>query len=1182
MDKTIIRNFAIESRKDLIEKIDRKIKLFYVDEEFSKDIKGDVIVLSNSKHTLTLTKEENENRDKLLRRIVELGYEQVVEEAAYTWFNRIIAIRFMELHDYLPLSSDNQSLGIRVLSSIDDSINPDILKFSNLNNSNLDIGFNIEKYSTLNSDDSKFKYVLLLICHKLGKVIPQVFDGVTDYIDLLIPDNMLSENGFIKKLISNIPKSNFEEVEIIGWLYQYYISEKKDYAFSNLKKNIKLNKDSIPAATQLFTPNWIVEYMVENTLGQYSENKTTFNHYVKCNLKEKLEDIQKIKFIDPCSGSGHILVSAFEMFYNLYLEQGYLKSDIPKLILENNIYGIDIDERATQLSILTLYLKARKYDKNFYNKKCNLNIISIVESNYISKELFSDIKDSEDLEVIDYILDVFKDAKEYGSIIEVKKYDYDKLEANLSRINNLYGIMIQQDFFPLIKQAKLLSSQYNIVVTNPPYMASKGMDDKLSNYVKKYYPNSKSDMFSVFVERVFKMCETGGFYGMITQPSILFLSSFMELREMMIKNNTILSLLHMGRGIFGVDFGSTAFVLKKEIIKDYYGYYFRLHERTFQYIDLNDIEELFVKANKEDNFTYDFSKYKLSNTDNIDNIDIEVEEDEEETIESKSIKLKYKFNQENFLNMPNNIFGYWMSENMLKLFIEKNRLGTIAEAKSGIMTGDDPQFIKNWFEVDYSNIDFNGKSFDDSLTYKWFPVTRGGLYRKWYGNLGSVVNLENKGYAIKNNGKNFRLRDEKYYFKKGITWTMITTKDLSVRIVPDGVLFGNGGPTIFLDDKLYYYLALLNSNIINRIIYYMNPTMNIVLEDIQNIPVIEEDQARIESLAKENVDISKSDWDSDETSWDFKKHELIGLGSNISECMNILEKKHLESFNKLKSNEETINRIFIDMYGLSSEMTNTIDDEKVSLKTFNKENVIKSLISYAVGCMFGRYSLDSEGLIFASKSFNKNAYKKYLPDEDNIIPISDNDSVYYNDDIVGKFKDFIKTAFGSETLNTNLNYIAETLGKRGTESNEETIRRYFINDFYGEHLRAYQKKPIYWMFDSGKKNGFKCLIYMHRYDEQIVSKIRTKYLHKTISVYQRNLEEIDYKLNNDELSTIDKRELQNKKSDLNAKITECNEYEEKVGNVANKMIKLDLDDGVMINYSKFIDDNGKSILAKIK
>lgn len=1191
MDKAVLRNFAIESRKDLMEKIDRKIKLFYVDEEFKKDNRGDVIVLSNDKHTLTLTKDEDSNRDKLIRRIIELGYNQVVEEAAYTWFNRIIAIRYMEIHDYLPLTKDNQSIGINVFETKDGESYPEIIKFSNLNNSELDLNFNLEIYSNLKNDDEKFKYALLLICQKLGKVIPQVFDGVTDYIDLLIPDNMMRDNGIINILINEVKKENFDNVEVIGWLYQYYISDKKDEVFYDMKQNIKLNKNTIPAATQLFTPNWIVEYMTQNTIGNYINEKNNLNFYIK---NDKVEinkvDIEDLKFIDPCCGSGHIIVEAFDLFYKMYQEKGYSDSLIPKLIIKNNIYGIDIDSRAAQLSILSVLLKARKYDKYLFKESFDLNILSIEESNNLDIENLKYELSNEAYTLLIELYDKFIDAKEFGSILNVKKVDYSILINELNTKNSLI-VMMSRDFIEkLIKQNSLLTIKYDFVVTNPPYVGLKGMSDKLSDMAKKEYKDSRNDLFSMFIEKSRQLTKENGFYALITPPSIISLTSYEKLREKLINEQTIITLLHMGRGIFGIDFGSSSYVIQNKKSNGFIGDYFKLYQRTFQYIDLNDIKDLFLKSKNNYNFTFNFSKYSsneevIEANDKID--DLETSNTNEET------KIHYLVNQEKFNLIPGHNISFWLSDNIVKLFDNKN-ISDFGEAKQGLATGCNDLFLREWFEVNFENISFNSKSSEDALLSKkkWFPYNKGGNYLKWYGNDEYVVNWENDGYEIKHfYDKKGKLRSRpqnlNYYFKKSITWSLTNSTGFGVRSKNDGYIFDINGMSLFLNnDKYYYYImSFLNTKIADILMKSINPTMANQSGDILQLPIII-DESKIEeinNLSKDCISIAKSNWDYNETSWDFKKNRLIDsrlclIKDKVNEIISIDRK----NFEILKEKEERINDIYINIFGLQSELNKTISENNITFKIDDKVSLIKKLIHYSVGCMFGRYSLDFDGLTYAGGQFDKKNYTKFLPDNDNIIPIADNESIYYNDDIVGKFTDFIKVAFGEKYLNENLEYISEVLGKRGTESYSDTIRRYFVNDFYNDHLKMYQKRPIYWMFDSGKKNGFKCLVYLHRYDEQLVSKIRTKYLHNTLSVYQRTLEEIDYKINNEELSTIYKRNLQNEKVDIIGKITECNEYDEKVGNVANKMIKLDLDDGVAVNYSKFVDDNGKSILANIK
>ena len=1163
MDKTTLRNFAIESRKDLMEKIDRKIKLFYVDEEFKKDNRGDVIVLSNDKHTLTLTKEEDSNRDKLIKRIVELGYEQVVEEAAYTWFNRIIAIRYMELHDFLPLTKDNQSLGIKVFTSSDGDLNPEILKFSNLSNPNLDLNIDKSYYSSLSLEDDKFKYILLQICKKLGTVIPQVFGGLTDYIDILIPDNMLKENGFISNLINNINNNNFDKVEIIGWLYQYYNQEEKDRVISSKKAK---NKNEIAYATQLFTPDWIVKYMVENSLLKYYVENSG-NRNILSDYKYILDDfdtsknnfnVEELLFIDPCCGSGHILVYAFEVLYNIYVSEGYNKRDIAELILKNNLYGLDVDDRAGQLSILSVLLKAREYDKNIFNKKIaqDLNIISIQESNHLDEYSIENLPSNIKEKAIK-LKELYFNAKENGSLITTDE-DFDELCSYLDLENNLENLLIRDQIKAINKQNNILRKKYDIVVTNPPYMNSSAMSDNLKNYVQDHFSSFKSDLFSAFIVRNSFFGKERSYLGFMTPYVWMFISSYESLRDYILSNLTISSLIQLEYSALSEAIVPLCTFVLKNDKNDIAGKYVRLTEFTG---GMEVQEKKYLEFIKDRNPKYYFTKDKKSF----------------ECISGKPI-------------------AFWLSSNYLSTF-SFDKIKDYIDPRIGLVSGDNNRFLRLWNEVDYNNIGFNCKSIKESIDSKkkWFPYQKGGDYRKWYGNNEYVVNWENDGYEMKyKNEKDGRVRSHNYNgdlsFCEGISWSSVTSGNFSCRYVPYGFLFDAAGPLCkVLDlDNLYEILGFLSTNLVNDYLKVLNPTINMHPGYLQQLPfnkeIIDKQKQHIEELVKECITISKNDWDNYETSWDFKIHPLLRFRNSdnnyIKDLYNIWDNYCTDNYKLLETKEEELNIIFNDIYGLKNEVSSK--PISISLNLANRDRDIKSLISYAVGCIFGRYSLDEDGLILAGGKYDKNRYSKLVPDEDNIVPISDNESIYYNDDIVGKFKDFIKNSFGVDTLNDNLDYIAETLGKRGTESSEETIRRYFVNDFYNDHVKMYQKRPIYWLFDSGKKNGFKCLVYLHRYNEQIVSKIRTKYLHNTLSIYQRTVEEIDYKLNNEELSTTDKRELQNKKSDLNSKITECNEYEEMVGNVANKMIKLDLDDGVAVNYSKFVDDNGKSILAKIK
>lgn len=1205
MDKSILKKFAIESRQDLMEKIKNKINTFYVDEDFINEQKGDLYILSNEKHSLSLTNDEYKKRELLIKRIKELSLEQVIEEAAYTWFNRIIAIRYMEINDMLPLTKDNQSLGMRVLSSRDNTPDPEILKFTNLVNPDLDIDFKKEKYAELKDDNEKFKYVLLLVCKKLGRVIPQVFDGITDYIDILIPDSLLNDTGFITKVINEVPENNYNQVEIIGWLYQYYISEKKEEVDKKVQKKERIVKEELPAKTQLFTPNWIVKYMVENTLGrkiiEITNNKDfeqEYNYYISDDIhnNNQRNSIEEIKFIDPCCGSGHILVYAFDLFYKAYLKLGYDRRMICRNILEKNIFGLDVDDRAGQLSILSLTLKARNYDKDLFKKEVKFNVCSIQESNSLENE-YTDILDENEHNkiLLKRLVSTFHNAKEYGSLLHIEKDDYCNLLDILKEHNNIFTISLMQKLEPIVKQANMLSDTYDVVVTNPPYLGVGNMSAKLNDYIKKQYPNSKNDMFATFIERCYQFTSLSSYYALITQPSILFLNYFEKLRENIIRNQKIISLLHMGRGIFGVDFGSTAFVIKNEInSEDYYGKYFKLHNKVFQLIESENIERLFINAKNDHNFKFDFDKYNdTNNFENCSNI---------------GEKIYFEKRQNSFLSIPGLPISYWVSDNVNNIFSNSKTIKDIAEPRAGMQTGENEKFVRFWYEVNFNKFGYEVKSNDEAIksNKKWFRYNKGGFFRKWYGNNEYVVDWENDGYNIKQDklyklsiGKclesNSKPKNMQYYFKESLTWSFVSSNAFSIRYSPAGAIFDIAGSSVFpKKEDIYYLLGFLASNISMEFMKLQNPTLNFQVGNVSNLPIIynESNKEIIEQLVKDNIKLSKEDWDSFETSWDFRTHPLIyeaGMNpiqidkeqKNGFQVCNNLEEAYMHwvrvcnnRFEVLKKNEETLNKIFINIYNLNEEISPNVRDNDISVRKADKEREIKSLISYAVGCMFGRYSLDKYGIVFAGGDFKSDNYKLFKADEDNIIPITD--EAYFGDDIVERFKSFIKVAYGTNTFNENMDFIAETLGKKGTETSEDTIRRYFLNDFFNDHVKTYQKRPIYWLFDSGKKNGFKALVYMHRYNENLIPKVRLDYLHRVQTTYEKLLSDINYKLTTD-LSMTDKKAAQNRQADLNAKLNEIKEYDEKIAHIANQRISIDLDDGVKENYEKF-----KDILAKIK
>ncbi len=1159
MDKNILKKFAIESRQDLMDKIGSKIKSFYIEEDFNNERKGEIYILSNEKHTLSLTNDEFKKRELLIKRKKELSLEQVIEEAAYTWFNRIIAIRYMEVNDMLPLTSDNQSLGIRVLSSKDNTPDPEILKFTNLSNPDLDINFKKEKYVELKSDNEKFKYVLLLVCKKLGKVIPQVFDGVTDYIDILIPDNLLNDTGFITKIINEIPENNYNQVEIIGWLYQYYNQQEKDKAMS---KNEIYKKEEIPYVTQLFTPDWIVKYLVENSLGRYyiehngnCEITKKWKYFLDSNLNitdDKI-DISKLTLIDPCSGSGHILVYAFEVFYQMYLEEGYNKNDIPKLIITNNISGLEIDDRAGQLTILSILLKAREYDKNIFNKNIsdNLNIVSIKDSKNINISFLEEerIKKYN----IDYLIDTYLNAKEIGSLIRTKDLSFENISKDFS--SNIIDLSLYEEIKPLIHQNKILSNKYDIVVTNPPYLNASSMPTNLKNYLNKEYPESKSDLFAAFIDKNFE--KPNGYKAMITMEGWMFLNSFDKIRTKILNTMDIVSLIHMpylGKGgtSLGINFGNVAFILKNtdSICNGVY--------QCIRYFETD-----------ENGIPFEFPTIN-----------------ERYNVISKKI----------FKNIPNSPISYWISKEMIDDIENGISIDTISDFTGGQhKTANNDKYLRFFWEIEYTKFGKNKK---------WIPYIKGGEFRKYYGNLEYVVDWSENALNFYRNNPTSNLIEEKYWYQEGISFTKITSKGSSFRYLPPIGVFDMGGPSIIKVEHLEYILGLLNSKIADDFFRMVNPTINLQNKDVKAFPIIIPDSKIVENITNivnDNIELAKEDWNSFETSWDFKRNSLIKIkNGSIKNNYIEYEKINNNNYNKMKNNEIILNDLFTEIYKLSNKFE--IKDNDITYRKTTITVEIKKLISYAVGCMFGRYSLDKEGLIYAGGDFD-NVYQKYKKadggwtgsslsnykylndngneielsfevDNDNIIPITD--EAYFSDDIVERFKTFIKTVYGDNAFNENMDYIAESLGKKGTETSEETIRRYFVNDFFNDHIKMYQKRPIYWLLDSGKKNGFKALIYMHRYNENLIPKARLDYLHRVQTTYEKLLSDVNYKLTTD-LSMTDKKDAKNKQTDLIAKLQEIKEYDEKIAHIANQRISIDLDDGVKVNYEKF-----KDILAKIK
>lgn len=1189
MDKSAIKSFAIEARKILMKSAVTQAGFYGVSKDGcaqpTQKGAGFEVYRTIAGTDNRIYGDDIKRREKLVKAVEEKGFNQVIEETAYTWFNRLIAIRFMEVNGYLPTRT-------RVLSSETGSNTPDLM--SQYMDVDLDMTMDeLEKVQTCvreNRYDDAFALLFVKQCNALNEILPNLFEKTTDYMELLLKLSYTSD-GVVRMLVDTIPESNFDieqegQIEIIGWMYQYYNTELKDDTFALLKKNVKITKERIPSATQLFTPDWIVRYMVENSLGRLwveghpdEDLKANWKYYLEeaeqeADVQVQLEKIREeyrnlnpedIKVIDPCMGSGHILVYCFDVLMQIYESQGYTQRDAARLILENNLYGLDIDKRAAQLAYFAVMMKARQYDRRIFSRTVKPHIYSIEESNGVNRNQLkyfgaslNSIEKNNATSQITGILASLIDAKIYGSILNFEDYDWDLLTRFVEHVNDTGQISMEtigidetkEKLSFAIEIARVMSQKYHIVTTNPPYMGGNGMDIKLADFVKNNYPNSKSDLFACFIEKGNRMLKPNGFNCMVTMQSWMFLSSFETMRHSIIKKMNIVNLMHMDNMVMGIAFGTAVTSIRNSNIDGYKG--------TYNHIKYSDIENGLPKT-----FPVQENRFAQVSTNNF----------------------KY---------IPTYPIAYWLSDAYLNAF-KANTVGYYAEPRQGFATGDNGRFLRLWHEISINKF----SQFAEKTNSKWYPCNKGGSYRKWYGNNDYVVNYENDGVELKS-FKGSVMRNTSYYFKKGITWSTLSNAAISFRYSPEGFLFESKGSVCFMKDNKYlnYLFGLLNSKICMELLAVLSPTIDYHEGPVSRVPCIYQENSRIDELVEENIKLAKKDWDSYEISWEYEQHPLVSVISknrelfddidnvDLSECYRCWDKECTDYFEKMKSNEEELNRIFIKIYGLEEELSCNVDEKDISIRKADLKREIRSLLSYAVGCMFGRYDHSQKGLICAGNEWNIRNYSSFLPDVDNCIPISDEE--YFEDDIVGLFCEWIKTVFGKKSLETNLDFIAKALGNKGTTS-REVIRNYFLNDFMKDHIKIYQKRPIYWMFDSGKQNGFKCLTYMHRYDKDTVGRVRSDYLRKTQEAIEAALKNAEYTIQNS-TSAIDKATATKKRDKYIKQLSEIRTYFQALSHVALQRIDIDLDDGVKVNYEKFqnieiVDENGKkqkiNLLTKI-
>lgn len=1167
MDKNAIKKYAVWARRELISRVSQKALQYGISENEYADKNAESV---NGK---LLTAEEKHQRAALIEQINKNGYQQVMEEVAYTWFNRFCALRFMEVNGYLPTH-------VRVFSDEENNFKPQIL--AEAMNLNLP-GLKLDKVYELKNDSKEeelFKYLLIIQCNALSSVLPGMFQKISDYTELLFPDNLLRTGSVVEQLVTSIPADDFNvqsesgQIEIIGWLYQYYISEKHEEVVDPLHgKTVK--KEDVPAATQLFTTDWVVRYLIDNSVGRYwiernpeSKLKDELQYFVAPKngeikyINEKIEP-KDLTVLDPCIGSGHFLIYAFDVLIKIYTEYGYSARDAAQIIVENNLFGLDIDDRATQLAYFSVMMKARQYDSRFFERGVQPKIFTIPESNYLSKDVFDYIvkSNAEIKRNLQLIIDTFYDAQEYGSILQIPKIDFDLLYKRFDEIVDEVSLFREEalnKFLPMVQVAGIMANKYAVVATNPPYLNK--YDGKLKGFVDSNYKAYGGDLFSVFIYRNLLFCKKNGYSAYMTPNVWMFIKTYEKLRQYILQNKQISSLIQMAKGAFfkeaTVDI--CAFVLCNEK-KNKKGLYIRLED---------------FKGDME------VQRQKVL-----------------EALSSENCKYFFEATESNFSKIPGSPIAYWVGKGFFDAFT-KQKISDYADVITGMTIGDNNKYLRLWFEVWRNKIALkcNSMSQVDLQKTVWIPYSKGGERRNWYGNYEYVVN-----WSKKDNFNRSKTTLQHLYLKEALTWPFITSGDFSARLLPQGFLWDVAGSPCFFKDREdeYYTLGFLCSKVANYILKVINPTINVQAIDIAHTPLIIYNKREVIDIASESISRSCSDWDSFETSWDFKKHPLIRLkeldfksvlGVSFSEALKGIsypeydrysstlrrafekwEAECNERFNTLKANEEELNRIFIDVYGLQDELTPEVEDKDVTVRKADLTREIKSLISYAVGCMFGRYSLDVEGLAYAGGEWDSRKYSTYIPDADNIIPICDDE--YFSDDVVGRFVKFVEVVYGKDTLEENLKFIADALGGKGLP--RDVIRDYFLNGFYADHLKVYQKRPIYWLFDSGKKNGFKALIYMHRYQPDTLARMRTDYVHEQQARYRTAIEGCNQSLLT--ANSADRVKLSKKLQALTAQADEISKFEEKVHHLADMMISIDLDDGVKHNYEIF-----KDVLAPIK
>ena len=1172
METKQLKKYAPEARRDFIEAVTNKAAVYGLlpDEILPMREEGDVVIIGDRPFPRSVAKQ----RKELEARVRKDGFQQFIEAIAYTWFNRFVAIRYMELHGYL-------DHGYRVLSHPEGKSTPEILE----NAERIELpGLHRDEVVDLKLDGGKdeqlYQTLLLAQCNALNKAMPFLFESIKDGTELLLPDNLLHTDSLVRTMVNDIPEEQWQEVEIIGWLYQFYISEKKDEVIGKVVKS-----EDIPAATQLFTPNWIVKYLVQNSLGRQwvatypdSPLKEQMEFYIEPaeqtpEVQQQLDEItpdslnpEELTLLDPACGSGHILVEAYDLFKTIYQERGYRARDIPRLILTKNLFGLEIDDRAAQLAAFALLMKAHADDRAIFGRDAQPNVLSIQEStgldaNSITVALNAPFEGNNapghiaqaDLA---QLLDLFAYGKTLGTLVQIPDELSEQVPDIFQRLKDVadHGGLLERaevhSLMPVVRQAMILSNRYTHVVTNPPYMGSKYCNPLLKSFLGEFYHSVHRDLFTSFISRCRALCLDTGSLGFMSPFVWMFISSHEAFRRMVLTECTVSSLVQLEySGFAEATVPVCAFILGRQHVPGYQSSFIRLTD--------------FKGPSNQGPRTL-------------------------EAIRRPDCGWYFTATADNFFEIPGCPFAYWVSDAIRSCFKRLTPLGSRLESRHGLVTAANDQFVRNWFEVSLARIGFDHESRHDAQTsqHKWFPYLKGGPYRKWYGNCEHVVDWENDGHALQTRkhpsgrvwATNFNLD---YIYRENVTWSDITSAWSSFRYTPSGYVFDAKSPAAFSTDPnlLFAALGLLNSNLSQVFTQVLNPTLSFQSGNFDDIPFEGSltETAFIEEV-KRAVCLSRDDWKRSETTWEFERNSIVcSNGCTLAASFEDWANESRTAVDDMRAVEEEINRRLISVYEVDGQVSPSVPDDQITLTRSDRQDDVKRLISYAIGCMMGRYSLDEPGLICANsenKDFDSTRYTTYPADEDGIIPLTD--TPWCPDDATNRFETFIKTAWPVEHLEENLNFVAESLGQKRGETTRDCIRRYLATGFYKHHLSMYKKRPIYWLFSSGKQKAFQCLVYLHRYNAGTLSRMRTEYVVPLQGKMNTRIEQLESDISAAG-STSHRKKLEKERDKLIKQREELQTFDEKLRHYADRRIELDLDDGVKVNYGKFGD-----LLAEVK